>query len=144
VSRRRLIPSLSPHLSWAGERGQYDRPEINNRLPGIHHWTVPAELVDGTVIECLLHYSADPATGGSWSRDGVLTGILNYFPHGSPFKDEPGDVLVLVDPAHQRAGIGTALLREAVRRWQVDLHNQALTPAGVALTRSLEQRASAP
>lgn len=124
---RRHIPAMPPYLAWAEQAPQYERPDIPDRSPGTHHWTVPPELVDGVVIECLLHYD-----------ESGLIGILNYFPKGSPM-DLPGDVTVVVHPARQRRGVGTTLVQEARRRWNVDLEDQCTTPAGAALIASLQE-----
>ena len=82
----------------------------------------------GTIIDSLL-YRGD---------DGVLLGMLNY---------RGGKINGWVHPDHQRQGIGTALLVEAVSRWDdIDLLEQDYTfcgkPsfAGVAFVIALKDR----
>jgi len=98
----RRIPAMPAYLAWSTQAPQYERPDIIDRSPGTHHWTVPPELVDGTVIDCLLHYDQDG-----------LVGILNHFPNGSPKLDRPGDITLVVHPAKHRQGIGTTLVQAA-------------------------------
>lgn len=98
---KRRIPEMPAYLAWAEQAPQYERPDITDRSPGTHYWRVPPELVDGLVIDCLLHYDEDG-----------LVGILTHYPNGSPQMDRPGDVTLVVHPAKQRRGIGTTLVLE--------------------------------
>lgn len=59
------------------------------------------------------------------NTDGHLVGTLRRSPAGV--------LAVHVDPARQHHGIGTALVRDAGRRWGIDLAVQQFTPAGFAL-----------
>ena len=73
--------------------------------------------------------------------DGVLSGILTYFPEDIPEDDtdcgyEGGTYVITVDPAKRRRGIGTALLKEMTSRWAVDFENQTYTDAGLALVQA--------
>jgi GNAT superfamily N-acetyltransferase len=78
-------------------------------------------------IDCLLLYSAS----------GRLQGILNHYPRDEPPYERAGNVNLYVHPDHRRQGIGTALLREAVRRWAVDPRRQRYSPAGYELAKSV-------
>jgi GNAT superfamily N-acetyltransferase len=59
------------------------------------------------------------------SRGGYLEGVLR--------RSTSGELSVYVDPRRQHRGIGTILVREAARRWGVDLSVQRFTPSGLAL-----------
>lgn len=50
-----------------------------------------------------------------------------------------GEVFVMVDPTYRRRGIGTRLLREASKRWNLDLRKQHYTPSGAAFVDKLRQ-----
>ena len=112
--------------TWDSQAKQYARPDIIWTL-GINHWTVPKDEAP-VPIECLLYFNPE----------GRLLGILNYYPEGSPFGEVPHDLLVLVDPAVRRCGIGTWLLTAAMERWPaIDLTKQAYTDQGWALATSV-------
>jgi GNAT superfamily N-acetyltransferase len=126
--RHRTISDLPPFLAWEQQAPQYDIPENpHHGTPGLHFWQVPKNLCGGVTIFCLLHYG----------DDGQLDAIMNYYPKGTPL-DEPGDFLILVRPDRQRQRIGTAVLGEAIRRWNVRLDDQCVTPAGEAFLSYLE------
>jgi GNAT superfamily N-acetyltransferase len=63
-------------------------------------------------------------------KAGVVRGILNHYPMAIPPYERAGNINVMVDPAYQRQGIATALLKEALRRWAIDLCQQHYTAAG--------------
>lgn len=123
---RRVLHDITH--TWASQAPQYDRPDITP-APGVVGWQVPPGLTPVPVL-CLLYYT---------EHRGRLTlvGILSYFPEGSPFDDEPGDFMVLVHPEWRRQGIGSRLVREAVRRWGVDLMTQCYTTQGWMLAQSI-------
>lgn len=76
------------------------------------------------------------------SRKGTLIGILQYFPEDAPMDlEKAGNLNVWVHPRRQRRGIGTALLREAERRWgPLNLGQQNYTPEGRALASAFLDR----
>jgi len=67
------------------------------------------------------------------SRKGTLIGILYHYPVDLLPFERAGNVNTWVHPRRQRRGIGTALLREAMRRWDLDPYQQTYTPEGAAL-----------
>lgn len=130
--------------AWESQALQYQRPDVPRVPAGLTHWTVPADEAP-VRIECLLlwnppagrsiHLGVLPAVRAAAAE---LIGILNYYPEGSPYGEEPHDVLVLVHPEHRREGVGTILLTEAMRLWPgIDLLTQSYTTAGWELARSL-------
>lgn len=132
---RRLPAGVGALFAWESQAPQYERDDIVPR-PGIVHWTVPEdERPAGTPVECLLYY-------GEFLG---LLGILNYYPEGSPLGDAPHDFFLVVHPDRRRQGVGSALIREACRRWpQIDLLGQAYTDAGWATALSVLERGSEP
>lgn len=112
------IPAL-PDWAWESQKDQYPTsgPE------GISYFK--GEIDARTWVDCLLYF-----------KGGQLVGVLNHFPKDMG-PERKGNVLVLVDPAFQRQGIGSALLTEAVKRWDVDPHRQDHTPAGKAMVKRL-------
>jgi GNAT superfamily N-acetyltransferase len=122
------VPAGISHVhDWLSQSLQYLTRTDIPKAPGIVHWTVPKNEAP-VRIECLLFFDEDVQ----------LRGILNYYPEGSAFGDEPHDTLTLVHPAHRRKGIGTALLKEATCRWpQIDLTKQSYTDEGWALAQTL-------
>lgn len=124
----------APVLPWESQAPQYARPDVPvPPFPNLVAWDVPAGEVP-VPIRCLLYFSKELG----FHQQLELTGILNYYPEGSPYGEEPHDVLVLVHPQHRREGIGTALLREALRRWpDIDLTAQRYSREGWALAETL-------
>ena len=113
--------------SWASQARQY--PPMGK--PGISYFP---GVTDRGTIDCLL-----------WRDDNRrLRGILNHYPFDVPGFEEAGNVNIWVHPGWQRKGIGTALVREAQRRWTIDLTRQRFTTAGAALADALDPDPAAP
>jgi GNAT superfamily N-acetyltransferase len=88
-------------------------------------------LPDDFYVDCLL-----------WRDEaGVLRGILNHYPMGHTL-EEKGNVNIWVQPGWQGRGIGTALAREAMRRWPLNLKQQRFTPSGAKLAEKLLREAA--
>ncbi len=123
-------------FDWESQARQYSR----NAAPGLRYErnTNPRTSPPNAPIDCLLFYD----------RAGVLCGILNHFPttlsldlgNGWIATEQAGNVNMWVDPTCQRRGIGTKLLAEAVRRWNVNLNRQDYTPAGAALVNAFQTK----
>ena len=130
----RIAPTLATSRMhhWESQARQYARLSH----PGLHH---ELHTVMGVPIHCLLWYGQPPGTRDLGPRS-RLHGILNYYPYDMPPHQGAGDVNVWVDPATWCRGIGSHLLREAVRRWYVDLAAQRYTPAGARLAESVIRR----
>lgn len=140
----RLPPASVPELafSWASQARQFPK----KGRPGIEY--VHAEGVEFASGECAgveVRFRTNVETLLHRNSRGDLTGILYYYPDGAPLADpallgetiwleEPGNVNIMVRPNRQRRGIGSLLVREALRRWPaIDLTRQTFTPAGRAL-----------
>ena len=78
-------------------------------------------------VDCLLYRS----------RKGTLIGILYHYPVDLEPWEQAGNVNMWVHPRRQRRGIGTKLLVEARRRWNLDPYQQSYTPEGAALMNSV-------
>lgn len=101
---------------------------------GQHPFTGPTgigyrrEQIDDTCVVDILIARGD---------DGETVGILYRYPNncvaGDLVLEHAGNITVLVAPDARRQGIGTDLLREAARRWSIDLDQQTYTPEGRAL-----------
>lgn len=118
---RAKVRSLS--MSFNSQKNQYP----DHGPTGISYY--PGYLNDpgDHVVDCLLYRN----------EDGKLIGILNHFGFDLPPYQKKGDVLVMVDPKHQRKGIGTALLREAGKLYDIDLSTQKFTKEGAALANAV-------
>jgi GNAT superfamily N-acetyltransferase len=79
---------------------------------------------DGRTDMPTMEHELDHAPGsmhlGATDENGQVVAISSYFASPSPFRSEvqPAIQLALmaVDPSHQRLGIGTAILTDAIRR----------------------------
>lgn len=129
---KRTVPFSITH-SWQSQEWQYRTRTDIPKAEGIVHWTVPSHLAP-VRIECLLFFWRLPTPALN------LLGICNYYPEGSPQGEQPHDTLTLVHPDFRRLGIGSALLREAMRRWpQIKLADQTYTAQGWALVNNLKE-----
>lgn len=106
-------------FSWESQANQYPA----KGRPGVSYFAGETPL--GTV-DCLLY------------RDikGNVVGILNHYGFDSIW-EKPGNVNIWVRPDKQRRGIATLLVREAARRWDVNLDQQRFTESGAALATRL-------
>lgn len=118
-----LVASVDSMADWSTQERWY--PEIGPA--GLSYF--PGVTPLGTV-DCLL-----------WrSEAGELIGILNHYPFRTAEGQTPGSINVWVKPSWRRRGIGTRLLEEADRRWQLDLNDQVLTPEGVGVIKHALRR----
>jgi hypothetical protein len=107
-------------LSWAWQSQADQYPATDS--PGFHFAT---EQYNGYPIEYLLSYGEDKR----------LQGILNHYPKGYPELEKPGAMNMWVDPAKQRQGIGTSLLREfETHHGTIDWSVQSFSPSGRAMS----------
>jgi RNA:NAD 2'-phosphotransferase (TPT1/KptA family) len=118
------------NFGFASQVGQFPA----KGKPGIGYFK---GKVPGGHVDALLH--RDPK--------GKLVGVLYHYPQDLPPYEQKGNINVLVDPAHQRQGIASGLLREADKRWDINLQQQSWTSEGKAFIegvrrkkRSLESR----
>ena len=105
--------AMEGNFDFASQKGQFPA----SGPPGVDYFY--GDMGDGTWVDCLL-----------W-RDmiGELRGVLYHYPFDSELEAK-GNVNFLVDPAWQRQGIGTELMDEAMRRFNVNLKQQTWTDQG--------------
>lgn len=116
-------------FTWESQAAQYPP----SGQPGVSYFR--GDVSDdgygpGAYVDCLLFRDAS----------GVLVGVLNHYPADFPPYESAGNVLVLVRDDRRRRGIGTALLREAMTRWPVDLYAQRYTETGADFVGALIAR----
>jgi ribosomal protein S18 acetylase RimI-like enzyme len=114
-------------FSWESQARQYAfRAE-----PGMH-WERHSlgRLGDMTQIDCLL----------ARDDDGLTIGILNYYLDSNNALEKKGNVNIWVRPDRQRQGLGTAMLREAQKRYNIDFDQQRYTQDGMAMIRRLVEK----
>lgn len=75
------------------------------------------------------------------NSEGKFVGFFEYFPIGTMpdangMREENGNFNIWVDPKEWGKGIGTALLTEACKRWDINLEQQQYTALGYKLVRS--------
>jgi GNAT superfamily N-acetyltransferase len=118
-SPKATVPSTN--FDFGSQVGQFppDGPE------GISYFKGEAGAGAGKHVDCLLY-----------RRAGKLVGVLYHYPFDFPPYEVRGNVNVMVDPGHQRSGIGSQLLAEAEKRWPLDWQAQSYTEEGAALLRS--------
>lgn len=73
-------------------------------------------------VDCLLYRDAG----------GAVVGVFNYFSVDIPPYEQKGNFNILVASDWRRNGIATALLNEAVKRWNISFVQQRCTPDGAA------------
>ena len=98
---------------WQNQARQYPRHGT-----GITYFKGLCE--DNMWVDCLLYYG----------YDNELHGILNHYPFDMPPHQKAGSVNLQVRPDRRRKGIGSALLDEAIKRFNINLEDQEYTPDG--------------
>lgn len=102
-------------FSFASQQRQYP----SDGEPGISYFR--GDCPDEVWVDCLLF--RDSA--------GVALGILNHYPMDMDHEAK-GNFNIWVDPNRQRQGIATALLIEAMDRYDIDIHAQRYSVDGAA------------
>lgn len=110
---KRAIPKNSIAFLWQNQARQYPRHGT-----GITYFKGICE--DNMWVDCLLYYG----------YDNELHGILNHYPFEMPPYQKAGSVNLQVRPDRRRKGIASALLDEAIKRFNVKLEDQEYTPDG--------------
>lgn len=100
--------------NWINQQfGQYP-----DGAPGVDYFR--GDIDGGLWVDCLLYRDGD----------GKVRGVLNHFPVDIP-PEKKGNFLVLVARDYRGRGIGSALLKEACKRWDISLGRQNYTKQGV-------------
>ena len=153
IKKRRREPRPSPPVDPADRQGPYQHPNYyaydfsantpdehvmdfdsqsrqypKSGRPGITYFR--GQVTRDYHVDCLLYRN----------EDGELVGILNHYPEDFPPYEKKGAVNVRVRPDHQRRGIGSALIVEALERFRIQADDQRLSSTGSALARSLVER----
>jgi GNAT superfamily N-acetyltransferase len=102
-------------LGWETQARQYPQ----HGQAGIAYYR--GDLKDGTWVDCLL----------ARNRRGALVGILNHYPHATHW-ERVGNVNVWVHPRRRGRGTASALMDEAMRRWNINLSRQHYSVSGLA------------
>lgn len=137
-----LLEALALKLNGKMKSVGRDVPEVED-FPGVWAQQVKQYPAKGTAgisyfkgeldsdrhVDCLLYRDAK----------GKLVGVLNHYPFDMPPYEFKGNVNVMVSPKHQGAGIGKALLKDAMKRWGVNLSQQNWTPSGNKLRASVSK-----
>jgi GNAT superfamily N-acetyltransferase len=120
----RLIPAVSDFPAfWSQQVGQYPP----KGPAGISYFK---GVVDADIyVDCLLYRD----------KKGKLIGVLNHYAFDMPPYESKGNINVMVDPEHQGEGIGKLLLKDAMKRWDVNLAQQNWTPSGDKLRQSIQR-----
>jgi GNAT superfamily N-acetyltransferase len=114
VDSKKIEPSLPFVYSWQSQAEQYpDTGEV-----GISYFK--GDVGRDKWVDCLLYRG----------EGGELMGILNYYPFDFPPYEVKGNVNIWVNPDFQRLGIGTKLVEEAMKRWEIDFEQFKYTPQG--------------
>lgn len=111
---------------WTEQTAQY--PEKGP--PGISYFK--GDMGGGEYVDCLLHRD----------EDGYLNGVLNHYPFDFPPHEQKGNVNVMVPTDARNQGIGTALIAEADRRWDIDWDQQTYTQSGLILVQKFYKKGS--
>ena len=120
------VPTLSPVVDfpWSSQVMQYD---TLGRM-GI-------SLFIGELGEEIL-----PVLCLCWRDErGLLRGVLNYYQENNYWENK-GNANLFVDPEWYGKGIGTALLLEAMNRWQIDFQQQKYTKQGASFVARLIEK----
>jgi GNAT superfamily N-acetyltransferase len=102
-----------PDSYWEKQKRQYPRQNKH----GIHYFKT---VIGDKHVDCLLYYDEKQK----------LCGIFNHFPFDIPPYEVAGNINIIVNPTMRRKGIGTALLKEAMSRWDIDLKRQLWSMKG--------------
>jgi ribosomal protein S18 acetylase RimI-like enzyme len=122
-----LMQHIPPAFSWQSQAAQYayrDAPGIRLERHSI------GELGFMTLVDCILYRD----------EDGLLVGILNHYVDSNNPEEQAGNCNIWVKPSHQRRGIGTALLKDAMERWDIDFEQQRFTSQGLLFFDALCRR----
>lgn len=134
----RYRATMPPSLPWGSQVVQYAHAEPPAE-PGITYYAGDmSDAYPGTPpVDCLLSW--DHTASGTRL---MIVGILNHYPADYPPWERKGRVNVWIRPSHKRRGIGTALVREAASRWDIDPDRQRYTAEGAAFAERLAAKSS--
>ena len=114
--RAEAMPMIPPLPEWAVAQ-QFEQYPASGP-DGISYFK--GEIDSENHVDCLLY-----------RKDGKLVGVLNHYPKDMG-PERKGNVLLMVLPDYRQQGVGEALWREAVSRWNVKADGQDTSPDGAA------------
>lgn len=100
-------------FAWEHQVGQYPK-----QGKGIQYFR--AKISDNRWVDCLLYYG----------DDSTLHGILNFYPFNFPPFQKKGSVNIQVRKDKRRQGVASALMNEAMKRFDINLMKQDYSPLG--------------
>jgi GNAT superfamily N-acetyltransferase len=110
---------------FATQRKQYPK----KGEPGLSYFRGEFPNEPNIWVDCLL-----------WRDEkGKLVGILNHYPMDMTL-EKKGNVNLFIDPKAKRQGIASALLSEAIKRYNVDLRQQRYSAEGAAFVNEFVRR----
>jgi GNAT superfamily N-acetyltransferase len=110
---KNVLLNENPVFEWQNQSKQYPAHGT-----GIMYYK--GILPSGKHVHCLLYYG----------ENNTLEGVLNYYPVDIPPLEKKGSINLEVRFDRRRQGIATALLNEAIQRWEINLKKQAYTTSG--------------
>lgn len=97
--------------------------------PGLSYFRGEFPNEPGRWVDCLL-----------WrDNKGNLVGILNHYPMDMPL-EKKGNFNIFIDPKAKRQGIASALVAEAIKRYNVDLRQQRYSKEGAEFINEFVRR----
>ena len=125
---------FEPVYSFESQECQYPKTGV----PGISYFKCEdASLIaKGWHIDALLYRD----------KDGKILGILNHYPQNMPAEypngpsERKGYINIFVNPKTKKSGIGTALVHEAIRRYDVDLNRLRWSSEGAPFINAFVRR----
>jgi GNAT superfamily N-acetyltransferase len=114
-------------MPWPFETQRKQYPKKGE--PGLSYFRGEFPNEPNIWVDCLL-----------WRDEkGKLVGILNHYPMDMTL-EKKGNVNLFIDPKAKRQGIASALLSEAIKRYNVDLRQQRYSAEGAAFVNEFVRR----
>lgn len=124
--RKRTLSPLEEIYSFESQVGQYPQngPQGISYFRGADDWMEE----QGKWVDCLLFRD----------ENGRIRGILNHYPfelispEDARVTEKSGNINIFIDPFYKNKQVGTKLLDEARRRYDIDLNKQTYSTEGAA------------
>ena len=124
--RKRTLSAFEEIYSFESQVAQYPQngPQGISYFRGADDWMEE----QGKWVDCLLFRD----------ENGRIRGILNHYPfelispEDARVTEKPGNINIFIDPFYKNKQVGTKLLDEARRRYDIDLNKQTYSTEGAA------------